>query len=758
MIYRFVTRNSVEERITSVAKKKMLLTHLIVRAGIGQKGPSMTKGELDDVLRWGTEELFKDDEAAAEGEGGEKANEQEIIWDDNAISALLDRTAGEEEKKPTEGEDKDKHWTNEYLSSFKVATYTTREADEEEEEPDDTEIIKESAQETDPDYWEKLLRHHYEQEQETQQQKLGKGKRMRKQVNYENMQQDWGTQAANNDKNDQDFSSDSYSGSEGLSGAEGSDGEFDAPTPGGERRRRKGDHRSDEKLPPLLARVNGQLEVLGFSSRQRRAFYNAVMRWGMPPHDAHHTQWLVRDLKGKSERAFKAYTSLFMRHLCEPGADSQESFNDGVPREGMNRQHVLARIGIMALIRKKVQEFDSVNGEWSVPEIRDQITSAASSASSKASSVSKEGTPATTCSEATESGEQKPEEKLAESERKPEEMKVDGEKTPRPEFKFNIADGGFTELHTLWLNEEKAAVPGNEYEIWHRRHDYWLLAGIVLYGYSRYQDIQNDPRFAIINEPFTTEQGKGKFLEIKNKFVQRRFKLLEQALIIEEQLRRAAYVNFQQQSDDGGASTLNERFAEVESLAEAHQHLSKEGMSGNKSAHAVLHKVLNQLEELLSDMKADVSRLPATLARLRPVTERLGMTERSILGRLTTNDAEVVADKSLLPPAGPFVTATLNQQLTNIQPRFAALSSGGNTMGTTMASQENGSKKLEPMDCAPSTSGAFSTSEASVPAKQTPAEAQAPEEVAAEKPEEEVVAMETDQLAESVGNGDVQES
>ncbi len=39
--------------------------------------------------------------------------------------------------------------------------------------------------------------------------------------------------------------------------------------------------------------------------------------------------------------------------------------------------------------------------------------------------------------------------------------------------------------------------------------------------------------------------------------------------------------------------------------------------------------VLNQLEELLSDMKSDVSRLPATLARLRPVTERLGMTERA---------------------------------------------------------------------------------------------------------------------------------
>ncbi len=49
MIYRFVTRNTVEERITSVAKKKMLLTHLVVRGGIGNRGASMTKTELDDV-------------------------------------------------------------------------------------------------------------------------------------------------------------------------------------------------------------------------------------------------------------------------------------------------------------------------------------------------------------------------------------------------------------------------------------------------------------------------------------------------------------------------------------------------------------------------------------------------------------------------------------------------------------------------------------------------------------------------------------
>jgi hypothetical protein len=39
----------------------------------------------------------------------------------------------------------------------------------------------------------------------------------------------------------------------------------------------------DRPLPPLLARVGGNLEVLGFNARQRKAFHNAVMRYGMPP-------------------------------------------------------------------------------------------------------------------------------------------------------------------------------------------------------------------------------------------------------------------------------------------------------------------------------------------------------------------------------------------------------------------------------------------------------------------------------------------
>lgn len=45
------------------------------------------------------------------------------------------------------------------------------------------------------------------------------------------------------------------------------------------------------------------------------------------------------------------------------------------------------------------------------------------------------------------------------------------------------------------------------------------------HGYARWQDIQNDPRYVILNEPFKSEIHKGNYLEMKNKFLARRFKV-----------------------------------------------------------------------------------------------------------------------------------------------------------------------------------------------------------------------------------------
>ena len=186
-------------------------------------------------------------------------------------------------------------------------------------------------------------------------------------------------------------------------------------------------------------------------------------------------------------------------------------------------------------------------------------------------------------------------------------------KSRLPKFMFNITDGGFTELHTIWQTEEKAAQ-GKEYETWHRRHDYWLLAGIIKHGYARWQDIQTDPAFNILNEPFKMDINNGNFLEIKNKFIVRRFKLLEQALAIEEQLKRANQLNLTQDQNIPALS-LNNKFNEMECLAESNQCLVKEQMNGSKQATFVLKNVLNQLDELLNDMKTDVARLPQTLTK-----------------------------------------------------------------------------------------------------------------------------------------------
>merc|ERR1712012_914753 len=279
MIYRFVTRNTVEERVTQVAKKKMMLTHLVVQPGMsGQGKANLSKKEIDDILKFGTEELFTEEEL---NEDGESAND--IVYDDKAVKALLDRSQ--------EGVDEKENWANEYLSSFKVATYATKEGGGEEEE---VEVLKQEADNTDPAYREKLLRHHYEQAQEDV--ARGMGKRVRKQVNYG----DGGEVQTREDnswqENVSDYNSDFSLPSDDDKEDDDFDDKNDPEGPDGRSRRdiareRKRDR--DRPLPPLLARVGGNIEVLGFNARQRKSFLNAIMRYGMPPQDVFNSQWLV---------------------------------------------------------------------------------------------------------------------------------------------------------------------------------------------------------------------------------------------------------------------------------------------------------------------------------------------------------------------------------------------------------------------------------------------------------------------------------
>ncbi|CAI8044825.1 Chromodomain-helicase-DNA-binding protein 5, partial [Geodia barretti] len=277
-----------------------------------------------------------------------------IHYDDGAIRALLDRSGD-----ITDGESEigqQNILANDYLSSFKVASYVMKEKGEE-AETETTEIIKEEAQ-ADPDFWERLLRHHYEQQREVEAATLGKGKRVRKQVNY--------LDASAADLRALDSDQSSYKQSEEEESELESDVE-DVEFSLGKKKQLKPMPlvAQTEGLPPLLSKINGTIHVLGFTPRMRKAFLNSVMRFGIPTSGSFQSNWKPKELKNISENVFNAYTNMFLKHVCEPALPNSDTFSDGVPRESLSRQLVLTRIGTMRLVQNKVAQYSTINGTHS---------------------------------------------------------------------------------------------------------------------------------------------------------------------------------------------------------------------------------------------------------------------------------------------------------------------------------------------------------------------------------------------------------
>merc|ERR1712241_725466 len=117
-VYRLVTKSSVEEDIIERAKKKMVLDHLVIqrmdtsgrtvlKSGTGSSNSQpFGKDELNSILKFGAEELFKEDED----------NNDEPACD---IDEILRRAETREEEQ-TEGDD-------DLMSGFKVASFTVDE-------------------------------------------------------------------------------------------------------------------------------------------------------------------------------------------------------------------------------------------------------------------------------------------------------------------------------------------------------------------------------------------------------------------------------------------------------------------------------------------------------------------------------------------------------------------------------------------------------------------------------------------------------
>ncbi|KAL7671473.1 hypothetical protein ACOME3_006369 [Neoechinorhynchus agilis] len=619
MIYRFVTRETVEERICQVAKKKMMLTHLVVRPGVGKGGQNMSKKELEDILRFGTENLFKPGE-----EEQQQQEEGHIHYDDSAIDSLLDRSQrGIEEKECG---------LNEYLSSFKVASYLMKEQEAIVEE----EVVNVPVETG--GYWERLLGNRHKELVEEQSKNLGKGKRSRRVVNY--------ASTGNDDEPvlsevGSEVNLSTYAGSN-----DGEDDDFDAGTDtgtlvGGGRRRRQRNSVAAPAFTPQTQLVRdlggGSYEVLGFNGRQRRAFFNAIMRYGMgqsPP--GFNSQWMVRDLRQKTEQDVMAYCGLFLRHLTETDPQG-EFYSDGVPREGLNRQLVLNRIGIMGKIRRKVQEYETCNGLWSMPEMAPRDNEDLNAARARYLS------------------------------RLQQNHEASSSDPPAPVIHclFNINEGGYTELQQLWIIEQQLisdrvrctsdsnnrleAIAYQQRANWSYIHDYWLLAGVSVYGYARWPEILSDVRFAILNEGMgrladetsvqptvnandssTSGDGQRAYsAEQKHRFMAKRFKLLESALLAEDTLQR-----FQQ--DPNMLSSRMEMIGlnvprplvghvnQAVALSKAALNVFLGTFSDQPSkGSAIIQRTVNLINKSLDNMLSELPRLPAVFNSITNMSHHL---------------------------------------------------------------------------------------------------------------------------------------
>ncbi|OIW00661.1 hypothetical protein TanjilG_09630 [Lupinus angustifolius] len=217
LVYRLVVRASVEERILQLAKKKLMLDQLFINKSENQK-------EIEGILKWGTEELFSDSpglngkgtdenensnkvETVAEVEhkhrkrtGGlgdvyqDKCTESssKILWDENAILKLLDRSNIQDVSADNAEADSE----NDMLGSVKALEWNEESTEEHEigesppdgtddtcthnsENKDDNVVVGNEENE-----WDTLLRLRWEKYQRDEEEALGRGKRQRKAISY----------------------------------------------------------------------------------------------------------------------------------------------------------------------------------------------------------------------------------------------------------------------------------------------------------------------------------------------------------------------------------------------------------------------------------------------------------------------------------------------------------------------------------------------------------------------------------------------
>ncbi|KAL0138902.1 hypothetical protein V8B55DRAFT_1448945 [Mucor lusitanicus] len=173
IIYRFMTRLSVEEKILQIGKKKMALEHVVVERMKAEEEEQIE--DLESILKYGTEALFDNDDS------------KDIRYDDAAIDNLLNREQYREaatelqikEVEELEGREKDEGNLSFSYAKVWKADGTTEDLD-----------VTEKNGQNESDFWEKFLVEQQAQKEKKKQEKreaeskLGRGGRKRTAVSY----------------------------------------------------------------------------------------------------------------------------------------------------------------------------------------------------------------------------------------------------------------------------------------------------------------------------------------------------------------------------------------------------------------------------------------------------------------------------------------------------------------------------------------------------------------------------------------------
>ncbi|XP_065848676.1 CHD3-type chromatin-remodeling factor PICKLE-like [Euphorbia lathyris] len=329
MIFRLVTRGSIEERMMQLTKKKMVLEHLVVGR---LKAQNINQEELDDIIRYGSKELFAD-------ENDEAGKSRQIHYDDTAIDRLLDREQVGVEEASLDDEEE-----NGFLKAFKVANFEyideAEAAAEEAAQKEAAEARSRVNNSEKPNFWEELLKDKYEEHKVEELNSLGKGKRSRKQMVSVEDDDLAGLEDVSSEGEDDNYEADMTDSETASSG-----------TQSGRKPYRKKSRVDNMEPLPLMEGEGRSFRVLGFNQNQRAAFVQVLMRFGVGEYDW--KEFTLR-MKQKTHEEIKDYGALFLKHIVEDINDSP-NFKDGVPKEGLRIPDVLVRIAVLLLVRDKVK-------------------------------------------------------------------------------------------------------------------------------------------------------------------------------------------------------------------------------------------------------------------------------------------------------------------------------------------------------------------------------------------------------------------